>query len=79
MTNDFLDQLADFDVPPPPAEFGRQLHVRVNRSLVVVQLIEFACGALPAALWGLGRALGGWARFTLTGKYELNKRNRPVR
>jgi hypothetical protein len=78
MANDFLEQLAEFDVPPPPAEFGRQLHVRMNRTLVIVQLIEFACGAVPRALWELGRALGGWARFTLTGKYELNKRKKHI-
>ena len=26
MAPDFLEQLADFDVPPPPSEFGQQLH-----------------------------------------------------
>ena len=78
MANDFLEQLAELDVPPPPAGFGEQLHVRVNRSLVIVQLIEFACGALPCALWELSRALGAWVRFTLTGKYELSKRKKTV-
>jgi hypothetical protein len=76
MANDFLHELAEIEVPPPPAQFGRQLHVRVNRSLLVVHLVEFCCGAMPWAVWELGRALGGLARFTLTGKYELNKRRK---
>ena len=31
MAPDFLEQLADLDVPPPPSEFGQQLHERMNR------------------------------------------------
>ncbi len=76
MNHDFLDQLADVEVPPPPAEFAEELHGRVNRSLALVQLIDLVCGALPLALWELSRALGGWARFTLSGKYDWNKRKR---
>ncbi len=78
MNSDFLDQLADVDVPPPPAEFGQELHVRVNRTLTYLQLIEFACAALPWALWELGRALAGWARFTLSGKYDWNRKKRTL-
>jgi hypothetical protein len=70
MANDFLERLADADVPPPPAEFDGQLHLRVNRSLLVVHLVDLICGAFPWAVLELGRALGGCVRFTLTGNYE---------
>jgi hypothetical protein len=76
MANDFLERLADVDVPPPPAEFDGELHLRVNRSLVIVQLVELVCGALPWAVCELSRALAGFVRFTITGKYDSAKRRR---
>ncbi len=76
MANDFLDQLSDLEVPPPPAEFGKQLHDRVNHWLVIAHLVELACGAFPLAVMELGRALCGLVRFTLTGKYENSERKR---
>ncbi len=42
MAPDFLEQLADADVPPPPSTFGEQLHERMNRGLLATQIIELA-------------------------------------
>jgi hypothetical protein len=78
MANNLLDQLANVDVPPPPppAEFDRQLHERVNRTLLVVQLIDFAVRALPWAVLHFANALRGLVSFTLTGHYQLDRRTR---
>lgn len=75
MTN-LLEQLADLEVPPPPAQFDEQLHERVNRSLVTWQLVDLAVNGLPWALLHLARALVGLVSFTLTGRYDRKPKNR---
>ena len=70
MASNLLDQLAELEVPPPPAHFDTQLHERVNRSLLISQLIDLVVGATPWALLHFGRALVGLVIFTLTGRYE---------
>lgn len=76
MANDFFEQLADVEVPPPPAGFDRQLHERVNRSLLAVQLTDLVCGALPWALWHLLLALGGLITLTVSGKFQEPRKKR---
>ncbi|HTU25644.1 MAG TPA: hypothetical protein VMF30_09620 [Pirellulales bacterium] len=78
MAPDFLDHLADVDVPPPPppAEFERQLHERMNRDLAIVQLVELVTVVLPAAVFEFARALAGLVRFSLSGKYEMHEKKR---
>ena len=65
-----LEQLADLEVPPPPAQFDRQLHQRVNRSLLVWQLVDLVVSAMPWAMLHFARALVGLITFTVTGRYE---------
>lgn len=74
MGSDFLEQLADVEVPPPPENFDRQLHQRVNRSLLAVQLTDLVCGALPWAVWHMCRALGGLVTLTVTGKFRDDRK-----
>ncbi len=76
MATDLFERLADLDVPPPPAQFDTQLHERVNRSLVLGQLMDLFFGAVPWAVVEMSRALFGAALFTLTGRYEKPKRRR---
>jgi len=76
MAPDFFEQLADVEVPPPPPAFGHELHERMNRGLLTVQVVELATLVFPAAMFELARALGAWLRFTLSGKYELNEKKR---
>jgi hypothetical protein len=76
MADDFLDQLAELDVPPPPAGFDSQLHGRVNRTLLLQQMVELMCEAIPLMVVEFGRAMRGALRFTLTGKYESSRRKR---
>ncbi|MGD0898912.1 MAG: hypothetical protein ABR915_13825 [Thermoguttaceae bacterium] len=66
---DFLEQLAEIEVRDPPPEFDRQLHQRLNRSLVVQHVVELVTGAAPWALGHFFRALGGFVAFTLTGEF----------
>jgi hypothetical protein len=72
--NDFLEQLANLDVAPPPREFDRQLHARLNRSLVLQHLLDLAVGAVPWALVQFARAVLGMVGFTLTGKFDDERR-----
>jgi hypothetical protein len=76
MATDLFDQLAEMDVPPPPARFDDQLHERVNRSLVVGQMLDLAFGAVPYAVAHFSRALVGVTIFTFTGRWEAKPRYR---
>ena len=69
-----LEQLADLEVPPPPpsAQFDRQLHERVNRSLFIWQMVDLVVSGLPWAMLHFSRALVGLIAFTVTGQYESN-------
>jgi hypothetical protein len=78
MATDLFERLAELDVPPPPAQFDTQLHERVNRSLVVGQLMDLLFGAVPWAVVEFSRAVLGATIFTFTGRYETkpNRRHR---
>lgn len=75
-----LEQLAELEVPPPPpsAQFDRQLHERVNRSLFVWQLVDLVVSGLPWAMLHFSRAVVGLIAFTVTGQYE-SKPKKPRR
>ena len=74
--SNLLEQLADLEVPPPPAHFDAQLHERVNRSLLTWQLVDLCVSAAPHALLHLVRALVGLVAFTLSGRYETKTKDR---
>jgi hypothetical protein len=73
MNADFLEQLAQLDVPEPPAEFDRQLHERVNRSLVVQHVMDLVLGAAPWALAQFARAVAGAVVFSVGGDYPEDR------
>jgi hypothetical protein len=75
MATNLFEQLADLEVPPPPAQFDKQLHERVNRSLVASQMIDLAVKGLPWALLHFARAFVGFVAFTFSGRYETNSKN----
>lgn len=74
--SNLLEQLADLEVPPPPAHFDAQLHERVNRSLLTWQLVDLCVSAVPYALLHFTRALVGLIALTLSGRYEAKTKNR---
>jgi len=72
---DLLEQLATASVPPMPAArpFKDGVRRKLHPRLLVVQVIEFACGA---TCWGAAHlfvALGAAAVFTLTGLWPVEK------
>jgi hypothetical protein len=76
MASDFFEQLAQSEVPPPPPEFNRQLHQRVNRSLLLVHLADLAVGAVPWAMVQMARALIGLVSLTITGKFDAGSKKK---
>ena len=78
MATDLFEQLGDLEVPPPPAaeQFDRQLHDRVNRSLVAGQIVDLGARGMPLAMWHFSRALVGLFALTLTGRYDTKPKNR---
>ncbi len=69
MSTDLFDQLAESPVPPPPAEFDRSVHERLNRALTIGHVVDFAVRAIPFACVEFFRAIGGLIGFTATGNF----------
>jgi hypothetical protein len=70
MSRDFLEKLAELDVPAPPVEFDRQFHRRLNHALLVQQTLDLVVRAMPWAILQLARALAGAIDCTLTGRFH---------
>ncbi len=66
---DFLDRLANMEVHEPPSDFNRQLHERVNRTLVIQHVIDFFVGAIAWSAVQFFHATIGWLVFTIMGKF----------
>ena len=73
MTHDLLERLAETTVPPLPADFDRSVHQRLNRTLVVGQLVEFVCVALPCSFVEFLRAMAAAAVYTSSGRYPASE------
>ncbi|MCE9546539.1 MAG: hypothetical protein K8T25_13615 [Planctomycetia bacterium] len=69
MSTDLFDQLAADDVPPPPPQFERQVHQRLNRTLLVQHLVDFATGALVWGFMQLVPAAVALIHFSIFGRY----------
>ena len=75
MSPNLLDQLAELDVPPPPAAFDAELHDKVNRAIVTTQIADLVVSALPYSIAEFFRALVGLAIFTVTGRYDSKSKD----
>ncbi|HET6883216.1 MAG TPA: hypothetical protein VFI31_23805 [Pirellulales bacterium] len=75
MNHDLLEQLAVAEVPPPPDDFDRRVHQRLNRTLAVGQLVEFVFVAAPLALVEFARTGLAAAIYTLSGRYPTTGKN----
>jgi len=74
MSTDLLDQLADLDVPPPPAQFDAELHTKLNRSLAMQQMFDLVFSALPLVAVELARAVIAMLTVTVSGKFPEQKK-----
>jgi hypothetical protein len=70
MQTDFLEQLAKIEVRQPPPEFDRQLHQRVNRTLLAQHLLGLVVGSIPWAVAQFLRCVLGALAFSVTGRFE---------
>lgn len=70
MATDFLEQLADGEVPPVPVDFDHGVHQRVNRLLLLGHLIGFGLLALPYAMLHFVRGVAGFLELTMTGRIK---------
>ena len=69
MATDLLEQLSRSEVPPPPDEFDRQFHQRLNQSLLFGHLVELAFRAIPFAFGFFLQAVIGLLVLSLTGRF----------
>jgi hypothetical protein len=63
MPFDLFDQLAQQEVPPPPSEFERGVHERLNKRLLWTHLIDLATGGLAHAVGHFAQA---WLHLVMT-------------
>jgi hypothetical protein len=70
MPRDFLEELAEAPVPPPPDTFNRALHERLNRRLLAGHILDLALRGIGFCLVHFARALAGFFALTVLGKYE---------
>ncbi len=70
MPPSLLEQLARREVPPLSQDFERDLHVRLNNSLLVVHLLDLALRGTLYAFWHFARGVMGCVRLTLSGRYD---------
>ena len=65
MNKNLFDELAEFDIPPPPAGLGRDVHRRLNGRLLAAHLADLVLRALPYAWLHYSAALFGAAAYSL--------------
>lgn len=78
MTNDLFERLAGSEVPPLPEKFDNEVHTRLNRVLLATHVTEFFLASAPFALARFARAFVGLIAFTITGKVDVDRHDRPA-
>ena len=69
MASNLFESLAQAPVPPPPAELDSLVHTRLNKRLLIGQLLDLGMRGLPGAMLQFSQALLGLVTFTLSGSY----------
>lgn len=78
MSDNFLERLADQQVPPVPEDFDEKLHTRVNRTLLSRDLFDLGLRAAPWAMLTFAQSLIDLFSFTVSGRLQ-NERPRQRR
>lgn len=63
-----LEQLAQSEVPPPPAELDQRVHQKLNKSLVLLWILEFGLRGTLYALVHFVHAVVHFVIFSMTGR-----------
>ena len=63
-----LEQLADSEVPPPPAELDQRVHQQLNKSLVLLWILEFGVRGTLFAIVHFVHAVVHFVLFSITGR-----------
>ncbi|MCA9268607.1 MAG: hypothetical protein KDA41_09060 [Planctomycetales bacterium] len=74
MPENLLDRLTSTEVPPPPRDFRRAVHGKVNQWLLAGQLAELLGQAFVFAVAHLAPAVISLIFFTLTGRHVTHRR-----
>jgi hypothetical protein len=75
--DDILQQLAEEDVPPVPAEFDVRVHERVNSTLLLIQILEFTGSMLPRAMFAMLRSVLHLLLVTIFGQHVSDENGDP--
>jgi len=70
MAHNLLDQLHETDVPPPPSQISRGVHVRLNQWLLFAQVMDLVLRAFAYATGHFAAAVLGMVSYSLTGKFS---------
>ena len=73
MSADLFEQLAQQAVPPVPERFSQRVHLRLNKTLVVVHVVELVLRVLPQCALLFGRAVIGLLTYTFAGRYPHDR------
>ena len=76
MVSGLLKRLSEKQVPPPPVTFESELNTRLNDRLLISQVLDFVCRAMPYTFMEFGKALIGLVVLTLTGRSPGDRRRR---
>jgi hypothetical protein len=79
MATDLFEQLATSDVPPAPETLDRDVHQRLNKALVWVQIGEFVVRGAWHACGYFCEAMLGALIFTLSGRFPIGRDDRSSR
>lgn len=71
--NDLFDQLARQEVPPAPANLTRRVHLRLNKTLVVLHAVEFVLAVLPYCAICFLRGVLSLLVYTVSGRYPHDR------
>ena len=77
MSRSLLESLADADVPPAPVELDRQVHHRLNQTLLIAQLLDFVFCGIPYVFGHLAWGIVHLCESTLSGRFETRPKASP--
>jgi hypothetical protein len=69
MSTDLWEQLAETEVPAPPREFDRDVHERLNKTLLAAHLADLLLKGMFFAIGHFALAVLHVLTFTITGRW----------